>query len=238
MLRLEFLFQQARYSMRGYSTWDSRATISSILDITNIISRIDLRSELIKELGRQSNALMAISASPNVDSSILDETLNKLKNFSQTLKSMPKALHTDLSKNELLKNIRQRDSVPGGTCEFDMPAYNFWLKQQPEQRIQLLEAWLSHLEHYRLSIDLVLSLLRDSAVNTPVQAKEGFYQQPLDTSTPFQLIRVILPENSDYFAEISGGKHRFSVRFMIPAFSEKPSPTGENVDFQLSCCAL
>ncbi len=224
--------------MRGYSVWDSRATISSILDIINIISRIDLRSELIKELERQSKALIAISASPDVDSSILDETLNKLKNYSQTLKSMPKALHADLSKNELLKNIRQRESVPGGTCDFDMPAYNFWLKQEPEQRIQLQETWLNYMEHYRLSIDLVLSLLRDSAINTPVQAKEGFYQQPLDSSTPFQLIRVILPEKSAYFAEISGGKHRFCVRFMIPSFSEKSSPTSEPVNFQLSCCAL
>jgi len=237
-LRLEFLFQQARYSMRGYSVWDSRATISSILDITNIINRIDLRSELIKELERQSKALEAISSSPNVDSSILDETLCKLKNYNQTLKAMPKALHSDLSMNELLKSIRQRESVPGGTCNFDMPAYNFWLKQEPEQRIQLLETWLNHLDHYRLSIDLVLSLLRESAINTPIKAEEGFYQQALDTSTPFQLIRVILPEKSGYYAEISGGKHRFSVRFMLPTTSEKASPTNESVDFQLSCCAL
>jgi len=238
LLRLEFLFQQARYSMRGYSLWDSRATISSIMEIMNIISRIDLRSELVKELERQSKALMAISASPNVDSSILDETLSKLKNYTQTLRAMPKALHADLSNNELLKTIRQRASVPGGTCEFDMPAYNFWLKQEPEQRIQLLETWLSHLEHYRLSIDLVLRLLRESAINTPLKAEEGFYQQALDTGTPFQLIRVILPEKSVYFAEISGGKHRFSVRFMLPAFSEKATPTYETIDFQLSCCAL
>lgn len=224
--------------MRGYSVWDSRATICSILDITNIINRIDLRSELIKELERQSKALMAISASPNVDSSILDETLSKLKNYTQTLKAMPKALHSDLSQNELLKSIRQRESVPGGTCEFDMPAYNFWLKQEPELRIQLLETWLNHLEHYRMSIDLVLSLLRDSAINTPIKAEEGFYQQALDTSTAFQLIRVVLPEKSDYYAEISGGKHRFSVRFMLPTSSEKASPTNQSVDFQLSCCAL
>ena len=115
LLRLEFLFQQARYSMRGYSTWDSRATISSILDITNIISRIDLRSELIKELGRQSNALLAISTSPNVDSSILDETLNKLKNFSQTLKSMPKALHRRLASTTVA-----RSALPSRALKWDM----------------------------------------------------------------------------------------------------------------------
>lgn len=238
ILRLEFLFQQARYSMRGYSVWDSRATISNILDILNIMSRIDLRSELVKELERQTAALLAISARPEVDSSILEDTLKNLQAYTQNLKSMPSSTQDELFNHELLKLIRQRDSIPGGSCDFDLPIYHFWLKQDPEQRINILENWLGKLDNYRLSVDLILNLLRESAINTPAIAEKGFYQQSLDTNVPFQLIRVVLPINIDFYAEMSGGKHRFSVRFMRPVSGERPSPCLEDINFQLSCCAL
>ena len=238
LLRLEFLFQQARYSMRGYSVWDSRSTISHILDILNIMSRIDLRSELLKELERQTSALVAISSRPGVDSSILDDTLKKLGNYIQNLKSIHNHSCDELRNNELLKLIRQRASIPGGSCDFDIPIYHFWLKQQPEQRIKILESWLGLLDNYRLAIDIILGLLRESTINTPVLAEHGFYQQSLDTSIPFQLIRVLLPSEVNFFAEMSGGKHRFSVRFMRPTTSERPCPCTKDIEFQLSCCAL
>lgn len=238
LLRLEFLFQQARYSMRGYSVWDSRTTISHILDIMNIMSRIDLRSELVKELERQTAALLAISSRPGVDSSILEDTLNKLNTYTLNLQPTKNHCGHALNKIELLKLIRQRDAIPGGSCDFDIPIYHFWLKQQPEQRIEILESWLGQLDNYRLSIDVILSLLRESAINTPILTEQGFYQQSLDTNVPFQLIRVILPSDASFYAELSGGKHRFSVRFMTPINGERPSPCSSDIEFQLSCCAL
>ena len=238
ILRLEFLFQQARYSMRGYSVWDSRATISHILDILSIMSRIDLRSELVKELERLTSALLAISKRPGVDPAILEDTLKKLDIYTKNLKSSPASAPDDLCNDELLKLIRQRDSIPGGTCDFDLPIYHFWLKQEPEDRIQILEAWLGQLDNYRLSMELILNLLRESAINTPIVAEQGFYQQSLDTNLPFQLVRVVLPVDAPFYAEMSGGRHRFSVRFMQPVSGERPAPCTENIEFQLSCCAL
>ncbi len=238
LLRLEFLFQQARYSMRGYSVWDSRATISHILDILSIMGRIDLRMELIKELERLAAALLAISTSPGVDPGILENTLQKLDSYISTLRNKKSNTQDKLNNNELLKLIRQRDTIPGGTCDFDLPIYHFWLKQPAEHRIEILEAWLMQLDDYRLSINLILSLLRESTIQSPITAEQGFYQQSLDTSTPFQLVRVLVPANVDYYAEMSGGKHRFSIRFMMPVSGERPVPYTENIDFQLSCCAL
>lgn len=238
LLRLEFLFQQARYSMRGYSIWDSRATISSLLDITNIMTRIDLRSEIIKELERQHSSLLAISSRSGVDPTLLKDTLKELKHYAETLKNPQKNSQKNLHNNSLLKQIRQRESIPGGTCDFDIPTYHFWLEQPAEQRVYLLECWLKEIDVYRLSITLILKLLRESAINTPLTADQGFYQQTLDKAAPFQLVRVILPSDIDYYAEISGGKHRFSIRFMKPVDNERPIPCSKDIDFQLSCCAL
>ena len=238
LLRLEFLFQQARYSMRGFSVWDSRATISAILDITNIMTRIDLRSEVIKELERQSTSLLAMSNIPDVDSSILNKTLKQLENYTKILKLPKSNSGKSLINNDLLKLIRQRESIPGGSCDFDIPVYHFWLEQDAEQRIYQLESWLKELDTIRLSITIILDLLRQSAITSPLTAEQGFYQQTLDKSAPFQLVRVYLPADVDYYAEISGGKHRFSIRFMKPVINERAIACTENIDFQLSCCAL
>lgn len=237
-MRLEFLFSQARYSMRGFSVWDSRATILSILDILNILSRIDIRADLLKELERQTNALLAISSSPGVDPSILTDTLNKLRSYMEDLKLHSTTMRGDLMENELLKLIRQRASIPGGTCDFDLPAFHYWLTQPAEKRVEVLESWLAQIDHLRQSIELILGLLRESAVNMPRQAQDGFYQQSLETNTPYQLIRVLIPEDAGYYAEISGGKHRFSIRFMLPSNGERAAPCHNTIDFQLSCCAL
>lgn len=238
LLRLEFLFQQARYSMRGFSPWDSRSTIISILDITNIMSRIDLCSDVIKELANQTSALLAISSSPGVDSAILEDTLNKLTNYTQILKSAKNNPDDKLTNNTLLKLIRQREAIPGGNCDFDIPAYHFWLQQEPEQRIHILESWLKQLDCYRLAITLILDLLRESAIITPLVAEQGFYQQSLEKSSPFKLVRVLIPGDVDFYAELSGGKHRFSIRFMKPIDNDRPVPCPEDIKFQLSCCAL
>jgi cell division protein ZapD len=238
LLRLEFLFQQAHNSLHGTSIWDSRATINHILDVLSIMGRMDLRCELIKELERQASALLAICDSPDIDATILKETLKKLEMYRDNLRATQSNVQVKLSNNELLKLIRQRNSVPGGTCDFDLPIYHFWLQQSAECRVEILQSWLTELDNYHLSITLILNLLRNSAMNTPIKAEQGFYQQALDISMPFQLIRVLLPSSSSFYAEMSGGKHRFSVRFMMPMSGERPAPCSEDIKFKLSCCAL
>jgi len=237
-LRLDFLFKQARSSMCGTSISDSRNTIHHIIAILHIMGRLDLRSELIKELERQINALTSISSQADIDSSILDDTLEELTSYTQILRTSPKYSSKDLHNNHLLKLIQQRATIPGGNCNFDIPVYHFWLKQSSEQRIEILQSWLEKLENYRLSINVILKLLRKSSINTPIIAKQGFYQQALDTNIPFQLIRVLLPDDINFFAEISGGRHRFSVRFMTYTDDKRPTSCTSDIDFQLSCCAL
>lgn len=236
-LRLEFLFKQAMYSLRGYSTWDSRFTISSILEISNTLARIDLRTELLKELERQKKAMQALTSIPGVDLQILQETLAKLNEKTQIL--MSNNISADpLKNNELLKAIRQRESIPGGTCDFDVPYYHHWLARPPEERITSLESWLNTFDIYRESIEVLLKNLRESASIVDVTAKEGFYQQGLDSSMPVQLIRVFIAPESPFYAELSGGKHRFSVRFMTADNYERPIPLSQNIEFQLACCVL
>jgi len=237
-LRLEFLFKQARHSMRDESVWDSHNALKTLLEILNIVSRIDIKTEVIKELDRVNSTLSALTETPDINHETLEQLLATLSGFKTQLHSMEGPLAKELRENELFKLIIQRSSIPGGLCDFDLPQYRHWLKSTPENRIENLRYWLSTLDSLRLSIELMLKLIRESADPVPQIAENGNYQQNLTTSTPYQMIRVWLPEQSPYFVEVSAGRHRLTARFMEASISARPTQTTDNVDLHISCCAL
>jgi cell division protein ZapD len=58
--------------------------------------------------------------------------------------------------------IKQRTGIPGGVCEFDLPAYHYWLQHQPAARQQDLQAWLAPLLPIHSGLSIILRLLREN----------------------------------------------------------------------------
>jgi len=237
-LRLEFLFRQARHSLRGDTVWDSHNCLSALLEILNIVSRVDMKTEVIKELDRIIGTLTALTQTPGVNHDTLDQLLTTLGGFKTQLHSLDGPLAKELRENELFKLIIQRSGIPGGLCDFDLPPYRHWLKRPTEARVGDLRHWIGTLDTLRLSVELMLKLIRESSEPTAQIAEGGNYQQSLDSGTPYQLIRVWLPADSPHFVEISAGKHRFTARFMNACTATRPIQTDSDVEFHVSCCAL
>ena len=237
MLRLEHLFAQLRHFINGPTAWDSRAFIVTLMDILDLFSRGDLKTELLKELERASNNLARLMEYPDINRQRLETVLRALEHLTKGLHNVSGQLGQDLRDNEFLTAIRQRSSIPGGTCDFDLPIYHQWLNQATEKRQQQQLRWLGSLDPVRQSVEMLLKLIRNSAEPQSLVAEQGKYQQSLESSVPFQLIRITLPSTSPYYAEVSGGKHRFTVRFMQPG-PGRAAVTEEDVRFSLSCCSL
>ncbi len=237
-LRLEHLFKQAAYTLRGYSIWDSRSTLTSITSILDILARNDIKTELLKELERQDKTLSALSDLAGVDKEQLNNILKQIQTSQQNILGFDGQLGQNIRDHELLNSLRQRSSIVGGTCDFDIPYLHYWLQQPPEYRIEKLESWLEKLEIISQPISLILDITRESSTPINVTAEKGFYQQNIDRNAPVQLIRVGLNHDAEYFPEISAGKQRFSIRFMQQQDENRPIQYLENLQFQLSCCAL
>jgi cell division protein ZapD len=238
-LRLEFLFRQAARQLAGSSQWDSRNSLHSLLEIMHIFGRTDLKTEVMKELDRHIQSLAKLEQNPNVDRSLLVGILDELDRLIDQLHGINGQVTVSLKKNEFLSAIMQRSAIPGGTCDFDLPEYHFWLQQPAEQRLRDLSGWLHNFDSIAESIQLILRLIRDSAVMRPELAPGGFFQKNLDANQPCQMVRVAVPAGAPYFAEISGGKHRFTVRFLeVPVLGERPLQTRQDVSFSLGCCII
>lgn len=219
--------------------WHSQAALDTILDIQNLLGRNDVKTEVLKELERHTANLARLEQNPDVDRARLAEILDELDMLIDRMYSNSQPLGHELKQNEFLIAIRQRSVIPGGTCDFDLPGYHHWLQRPSEDRIRDLSTWLSAFDVLRQAITIILGLIRESSGSKHVVAEQGFFQRSMDPNSPCQILRVTLPEEVPYFPEISGGKHRFTIRFLqLPTMAERPVPVLEDIEFLLCCCAV
>ncbi len=237
-LRLEHLFERMAFHQPSTSVWSSRAAVDSLLDIISIFSRGDLKTELMKELERQTAKLASIWQRPGVDIQTLGRVLDNLEKATERLHRLRGQVGQQLRENEFLKTITQRSSIPGGSCVFDLPHYHFWLQQPTADRQRHLQEWVTDLEPIRDATVLVLGLIRGSTTATMETGEQGFFQRTLDSQSPAQLIRVGLDAKLPLFAEVSGGKHRFNIRFIEAMNWERPTQTRDDIRFSLTCCVI
>ena len=238
-LRLEFLFRRGRYLLEQESPWASRLTFEVIIDVMAVLGRADLKKEVIKELERHSATLYALSRNPKVAQERLQKVRDEVHSVLQTLHECEIAPGNELRHNELVNAVRQRSSIPAGTCDFDLPAFHYWLEQPGDRRLRDLSDWMSTFSPFESSIGLCLRIVRESAAATREVASGGFFQRNLGSSTPCQMIRVALARGANLYPEISAGKQRFAIRFLHPGgASSRPSQTEEDVEFDLLCCVI
>jgi cell division protein ZapD len=238
-LRVETLMKRFSYFEALKGDWSAYSALLAVLETTALLERGDLKQELMKEVERQLAALKALSKHEEVDRSKLDLILSKQKHALDCLHKLDGKLGEHLKRNDFLLGIKQRTSIPGGSCDFDLPQLRFWLNQSHKQRSDDLRNWAAPYLELEQVIELVLKTLRDSASGRTVVAENGFYQKPLDTKQSTQLIRISVASDASLYPEISAGKHRYSVRFMrVNQGDMPPTQVKENVEFLLSRCSL
>lgn len=239
-LRIEALIERLNFFIQQNDNHSSYHALLTILEITALVERGDIKQETIKELERQHKALKALISHKSVDKSRLELTLSKIKNALSIMHAMDGRLGEHLKKIDFLLAIKQRASIPGGSCDFDIPQLRYWLNLKHELRIKDINRWAK--PYYQLSeiIDLILKMIRDSAFAENVTAKNGFFQSNLDTSLANQMLRMELDCKASIFPEISAGKHRYSIRILQPQSSmdQLPVQLKQDIQFKLFLCAL
>jgi cell division protein ZapD len=238
-LRLEYLFKQASYHLPRESEWDSRATLTCILEILDIFGNTNLKSETLKELERHSAGMKRHAQNPDIDHAQLSSLLSEIGARMEGMHQVNGQIANQLKASEFLVSIRKRCAIPGGTCDFDLPAFHYWLKQPSKNRTRDLALWLGHFDAIGQAIQLILQLTRNSTAMQLTLANGGVYQRTLDPNRPCQLVRIALSPELPYFAELSGGRHRFTARFMMfPNAAARGKQTDQDVEFELACCVI
>ena len=174
-LRLEFLYQQMLYNSDENADWATRATISTLLEILAILSRGDVRSEVLKELDQQLGVLQRFQTQPGVDRGRLDSLVSNLLTSRDQIGQVGAGFLQPIKDSEFLNAIKHRSAIPGGTCEFDLPEYSHWLRQSIGRRQQDLAIWIESIRPICDAVSESLWLIRESARPTDQMAINGMY---------------------------------------------------------------
>ncbi|NML47983.1 cell division protein ZapD [Ramlibacter sp. G-1-2-2] len=235
-LRLEHLFRRLGELIPRSHPLDHHFALSTIFEVMDVAARADLKSDTMKDLERQKGMLNAYRGNPGVSEAVLDEIIARIDRCFGALNSTPGKAGHPLTENEWLMSIRSRASIPGGTCEFDLPGYYAWQHHSAEERRADLERWASTLGPTAEALHLLLKLLRDTGMPQKVIATGGQLQQNLPQGRTFQLLRLRIDPALGLVPEISGNRLIASVRLMRQD-SERMVPSTDSVPFELTLCA-
>jgi cell division protein ZapD len=236
-LRLDFLYNQALYHNEMASQWGSRAAVSCLIDILAIATRGDVRSDVLKELERQLASLNVFQSKPGVDTGRLRAVMSNLLRLRAELMTAGSAFLQPVRDSEFLSAIKHRSAIPGGTCEFDLPDFYYWLSQTAETRMRTFNEWLGLLRPLCDAIAELLWLTRQNGRTRDEIALAGSFHVTFERDTPYQLLRISLPAAAGLYPEISGSHYRCSLRFLEwTDIQNRPKQTGVDVPFILTCC--
>jgi len=238
LLRLEFLFAQHKHHRADRTPWGVRSSLRALLDLLTVVSRSDLKTDLLKELSEQHAVLTRLQQRPGVDPSRLQSVLAEINDAVNAMQVLTThTLGTLLRDNEFLISLLHRSTIPGGASAFDLPGFHFWLSQPYEHVRRDLDAWFADLVPFERATNLYLRLLRQGNEPTPETAKGGMF-----IYTPhaeYDLVRVLVGTELGVYPEISAGRHRFTVRFMVSRdVNTRATQAAADIPFQLQCCTL
>ncbi|MBP8298067.1 MAG: cell division protein ZapD [Burkholderiales bacterium] len=238
MMRLEDLFQRARYFSAKSEPNDHHAALNAMFEIAEIASRADLKSDLLQELERQRQLLSTLRENPQVAAETLDEFLSDIVAAAGDLHGQSGRIGQHLRDNEWLMIIKQRMGIPGGVCEFDLPSYHYWLNRDAASRQRDLQGWLAPFIPIDEALGIVLRVLRDSGRSSRQVAYNGLFQLMLSANKVAQLLRITVARDLPCVPEISANRYALNIRFVGFDIADRPRQMEQDVEFDLTFCNL
>lgn len=237
LLRLEDLYEKFVFFLNQEHPQQHHIALSTIFEMLEVAGRADLKSDLLQELERQKQMLLAYQSNPNVEPEMLSAILTEVDQASTALAAAQGKTGQNIRDNEWLMSLRGRTIIPGGACEFDLPSYYAWQQHPFERRFKDISNWFAPLIPLCTAISIVLRLLRESGHVVKINAEEGSYQKMLQGKV-YQMLRLSLDINLGAIPEISANKYMLWVRFTKQDGDEKPHTFEGEVPFELALCGF
>jgi len=238
LMRLEDLYRRALFFTAQEGPADHHAALLALFEIVDVAGRADLKTDLLQELERQRQLLMPLKHNPAIAADALDAVLAEIDQVASRLLAQAGKVGQHLRDNEWLMAIKQRTAIPGGVCEFDLPAYHYWLHLAPTARQRDLEGWLAPLLPIHSGLGIILRLLRDNGKTSRQVAYHGVFQSMLTTTKVAQLLRLSLGADLPCVPEISANKYALNIRFVGVNGMDRGSIYDGDVEFELMFCNL
>lgn len=236
-LRLQQLFNRMGQLMARTEAVDHHFALTTLFEIIEVASRSELKSDVLKDLERQKQLYNGYRGNPAISEKALDGVIAQLDQHFESLNQVSGRIGQSLNDNDFLMALRSRAVIPGGTCEFDLPAYHAWQHHEAASRTQDLTQWAAPFAPLAQAIQMLLQMLRESGNSQKVMATAGQLQQNLPQGRTFQLLRLKIAPALGITPEISCNRLLVVIRMMRQQSDGKLVATTDDVPFEMSLCA-
>lgn len=229
-LRVENLMSQLYQASQFKDAIEHQLFFRALFDLLEIFEQIQLKSELAKDIEKQRQAYRNWLNVDGVDQETLKKLLSDIDEVHRNLLSADRFGYA-LKVDRFLSAIRQRFSLPGGSCCFDLPALHFWLHLPEDKKKQNAKSWIETLQPLSDALALWLKLTRETGHFHSRIARAGFYQSDADEAN---ILRLSIPLHYGVYPMISGHKNRFAIKFID---FESGQACSEDISFDLAVCS-
>lgn len=236
-LRLQQLFNRMGQLMARTEAVDHHFALTTLFEIIEVASRSELKSDVLKDLERQKQLYNGYRGNPAISEKALDGVIAQLDQHFELLNQVSGRIGQSLNDNDFLMALRSRAVIPGGTCEFDLPAYHAWQHHEAASRTQDLTQWAAPFAPLAQAIQMLLQMLRESGNSQKVMATSGQLQQNLPQGRTFQLLRLKIAPALGITPEISCNRLLVVIRMMRQQADGKLVATTDDVPFEMTLCA-
>ena len=236
-LRLQQLFGRLGQLIPRESAMDHHFALITLFEILEVSSRPELKSDVLKDLERQKQVMNSYRGNPAISENALDLIVDQLEQHFESLNALSGKIGSNLSESDFLNSLKSRVVIPGGTCEFDLPAYHAWQHHDAGQRQADLQQWSACFVPLAQSIQVLLKMLRDSGSAQKVMATSGQLQQNLPQGRNFQLLRLKIDPALGLVPEISCNRLLVVIRLMQQQTDGRLVANTDDTAFEMTLCA-
>lgn len=236
-LRLQQLFNRLGQLMTRSEALDHHFALTTLFEIMEVASRSELKSDVLKDLDRQKQVYNGYRGNPAISEKALDGLIAQLDEHFEALNQVSGKIGQSLHDDDFLMALRSRVVIPGGTCEFDLPAYHAWQHRDATSRGRDVAQWVASFAPLAQAIQLLLQMLRESGSSQKVMATAGQLHQNLPQGRTFQLLRLKIDPALGITPEISCNRLLVVIRMLHQQSDGKLMATTDDVPFELTLCA-
>ena len=206
-----------------------------IRDRYEILSRSDIKSELIREIETHNAYFKKIKdvMDAQADQSKLNSVLEKQDLLLKLLYNVDSKYLDYIDEDILCKTI-----IKNCFSTLQPASIEFWLTRDIVLRETQINLWLEPILFIKKSVDFILEIIRKSASFNDKLAEKGFFIEKLDPKKNILLVRVTLTSDLYYYPQISVGKQRLNIMFMSKDDKNNLVRFQEDVSFILTTCVL
>ena len=230
-LKLENYFLKIKYHKELDTSYDSFAAIYNLIMIYKTLSRVEVKSELIREIDFQKqkyNEYVKIDSSDKIKLSSIMEKQNVILNDLYNLKAN---YLTKLNNDEFFQFCTKHyESL---NTEMD-----YWLTRDHAIRLNQINLWLEIIKPIESSVYFCLDILRKSSETNEICADNGFHLIKLNPEKKIRLLRITMQSDNYYFPHISLGPQRATISFTLLNENNKYVRIKENIIFVLDLCYI